>query len=208
MPPASNEEQFKFLISCIRYSNNGKVDFGEVARECGIVTKGAAAKRYERMMKAHGILPGGPPVSATSVSSTPKSSTKSTPSKKRKTKDFDDSFNEAVDDDEGLLPVKDEVKPLIIKDEEPTYGQVRDGMEGLQASVVGSISTNDSNLATGTAFNSDENAAIRELFKVEECASGSAQSLSEGLYDNPMLENAAPMKNSGMALQDSILIAD
>jgi hypothetical protein len=25
MPPASNEEQFKFLISCIRYSNNGKV---------------------------------------------------------------------------------------------------------------------------------------------------------------------------------------
>lgn len=26
MAPASNEEQFKFLISCIRYSNNGKVD--------------------------------------------------------------------------------------------------------------------------------------------------------------------------------------
>ncbi len=25
MPAASNEEQFKFLISCIRYSNNGKV---------------------------------------------------------------------------------------------------------------------------------------------------------------------------------------
>ena len=25
MAPASNEEQFKFLISCIRYSNNGKV---------------------------------------------------------------------------------------------------------------------------------------------------------------------------------------
>jgi hypothetical protein len=59
MAPASNEEQFKFLISCIRYSNNGKVsvfsdpsvqnssdcwkvDFGEVARECKIVSKGAA----------------------------------------------------------------------------------------------------------------------------------------------------------------------
>ena len=26
MAPATNEEQFKFLISCIRYSNNGKVD--------------------------------------------------------------------------------------------------------------------------------------------------------------------------------------
>lgn len=28
MAPASNEEQFKFLISCIRYSNNGKVRAG------------------------------------------------------------------------------------------------------------------------------------------------------------------------------------
>lgn len=27
MPPASNEEQFKFLISCIRWSNSGKVIF-------------------------------------------------------------------------------------------------------------------------------------------------------------------------------------
>lgn len=27
MPPASNEEQFKFLISCIRWSNSGKVTF-------------------------------------------------------------------------------------------------------------------------------------------------------------------------------------
>lgn len=59
MAPASNEEQFKFLISCIRYSNNGKVsyyallfpdltahsdqvDFEEVAKECDIVSKGAA----------------------------------------------------------------------------------------------------------------------------------------------------------------------
>ena len=28
MAPASNEEQFKFLISCIRHSNNGKVGSG------------------------------------------------------------------------------------------------------------------------------------------------------------------------------------
>lgn len=27
MPVASQEEQFKFLISCIRYSNNGKVNY-------------------------------------------------------------------------------------------------------------------------------------------------------------------------------------
>ncbi|OBT52435.1 hypothetical protein VE04_07663 [Pseudogymnoascus sp. 24MN13] len=43
MPPATNEEQFRFLISCIRWSNNGKVDFTEVAKECQVVSKGAAA---------------------------------------------------------------------------------------------------------------------------------------------------------------------
>jgi len=59
MAPASNEDQFKFLISCIRYSNNGKVgyqlipldetvsdqsqvDFDLVKDECGIISKGAA----------------------------------------------------------------------------------------------------------------------------------------------------------------------
>ena len=62
MAPASNEEQFKFLISCIRYSNNGKVrnlvystgagmlifmvDFGQVAHECKIVS-GAAYVPFE-----------------------------------------------------------------------------------------------------------------------------------------------------------------
>ena len=61
MPPATNEEQFRFLISCIRWSNNGRVDFQEVANECHVVSKGAAAKRYERMMRAHGIHPNGGP---------------------------------------------------------------------------------------------------------------------------------------------------
>lgn len=42
MPPATNEEQFRFLISCIRWSNNGRVDFQEVANECNVVSKGAA----------------------------------------------------------------------------------------------------------------------------------------------------------------------
>ncbi|GAD97999.1 predicted protein [Paecilomyces variotii No. 5] len=59
MSRVNSDEQFQFLLSCIRYSSNGKVDFGEVAKECNIVSKGAAAKRYERMMKAHGINPNG-----------------------------------------------------------------------------------------------------------------------------------------------------
>ena len=29
MPRLSNDDQFKFLISCIRYSNNGKVGWAQ-----------------------------------------------------------------------------------------------------------------------------------------------------------------------------------
>ncbi|KAI1506292.1 hypothetical protein F5X99DRAFT_415527 [Biscogniauxia marginata] len=61
MPPTDTESQFRFLISCIRHSSAGKVNFVEVANECAIISKGAAAKRYERLMKAHGIQPGGAP---------------------------------------------------------------------------------------------------------------------------------------------------
>ncbi|KAI4264933.1 MAG: hypothetical protein L6R35_007265, partial [Caloplaca aegaea] len=38
----SADEQVKFLMSCIRYSVSGKIDFEEVAKECSIVSKGAA----------------------------------------------------------------------------------------------------------------------------------------------------------------------
>ncbi|KAI9731513.1 MAG: hypothetical protein M1834_004633 [Cirrosporium novae-zelandiae] len=98
MSRASIEEQFKFLISCVRWSNGGRVDFYEVAKECGIVSKGAAtkpptshsAKRYERMMKAHGIgasIPGAFPPSTSRTSPKTKDKEKSdtrTLSKKRK----------------------------------------------------------------------------------------------------------------------------
>ncbi|KAK7948823.1 uncharacterized protein PG986_009709 [Apiospora aurea] len=52
------ESQFRFLISCIKHSNNGRVDFEAVRKECGVVTKGAAAKRFERLLKANGITGG------------------------------------------------------------------------------------------------------------------------------------------------------
>ncbi|GFG01064.1 hypothetical protein IFM5058_00283 [Aspergillus udagawae] len=53
MAPTNPDETVQFLLSCIRYSNSGKVDFNEVAKECNIVSKGAAAKRYERLIKAY-----------------------------------------------------------------------------------------------------------------------------------------------------------
>ncbi|KAK2766234.1 hypothetical protein FQN54_007750 [Arachnomyces sp. PD_36] len=59
MSRVSSEEQLHFLLNCVKHSNNGKVDFTAVAQDCGIISKGAAAKRYERMMKANGINPNG-----------------------------------------------------------------------------------------------------------------------------------------------------
>ncbi|KAK1245305.1 hypothetical protein MKX08_004934 [Trichoderma sp. CBMAI-0020] len=70
-------EQVRFLVSCIGHTTNGRVgveainsitsastdlsngllqpDFTLVAEELGIVTKAAAQKRYERMLKANGV---------------------------------------------------------------------------------------------------------------------------------------------------------
>ncbi|KAM3504567.1 hypothetical protein MY10362_003485 [Beauveria mimosiformis] len=50
-PKIEPPQNIRFLISCIRHSNGGKVDFEAVAKELGIVTKAAAAKRYERLVK-------------------------------------------------------------------------------------------------------------------------------------------------------------
>ncbi|KAG8419144.1 hypothetical protein J3459_011493 [Metarhizium acridum] len=56
MPGAQDpSEQVKFLVSCIGHTNNGRPDFAAVAEELGIVSKAAAQKRYERMLKANGV---------------------------------------------------------------------------------------------------------------------------------------------------------
>ncbi|KAL4723290.1 hypothetical protein ACLX1H_009780 [Fusarium chlamydosporum] len=48
-------DQVKFLVSCIGHTSNGRPDFQAVAEELEICSKAAAQKRYERMLKAHGI---------------------------------------------------------------------------------------------------------------------------------------------------------
>ncbi|EQL02144.1 hypothetical protein G6O67_001481 [Ophiocordyceps sinensis] len=48
-------EQIKFLVSCIHNATGGKPNFQAVADQLGIVTKAAAQKRYERLLKAHGV---------------------------------------------------------------------------------------------------------------------------------------------------------
>ncbi|PGH06053.1 hypothetical protein GX51_02644 [Blastomyces parvus] len=90
MPAATSDEQLNFLLKCVKYSSNGKVDFDQVARECNIVSKGAAAKRYERLLKANGINPNGGSTTGTDApspqepninSTTPKEATPKTPTK-------------------------------------------------------------------------------------------------------------------------------
>ncbi|KAM0805330.1 hypothetical protein BDR22DRAFT_969069 [Usnea florida] len=139
MAPASNEEQFKFLISCIRYSNNGKVDFTEVAKECGIVSKGAAAKRYERMMKANGIHQSqSGPTTPSSARDTPGPSSrrKNSPSagpsgsapssKKRKLDDYaETTSNINTDDDESPFNVKTESGETTVKAENVEPGKIK-----------------------------------------------------------------------------------
>ncbi|EXJ93709.1 hypothetical protein A1O1_02102 [Capronia coronata CBS 617.96] len=100
MSRATSDDQLKFLLSCVRHSNNGKVDFVEVAKECGVVSKGAAAKRYERLMKANGIHPSGgqvdgpPQKASTPLKQKPKDSPDKAPSaKKRKTDNANTNTN-------------------------------------------------------------------------------------------------------------------
>ncbi|OHE99234.1 hypothetical protein CORC01_05515 [Colletotrichum orchidophilum] len=49
------EGQVTFLVYCIKHSTGGKVDFQSVADDCNIVTKAAAAKRFERVLQKYGL---------------------------------------------------------------------------------------------------------------------------------------------------------
>ncbi|TGJ79451.1 hypothetical protein E0Z10_g9302 [Xylaria hypoxylon] len=103
---ADTEAQFRFLISCIRHSTSGKVDFEEVRKECEIISKGAAAKRYERLMKAHNITAGtinGIKNETKSADETKKAKSRAT--KKRKL--------EEVNEDEGDIEEPIKMEPRI-----------------------------------------------------------------------------------------------
>ncbi|VUC23350.1 unnamed protein product [Clonostachys rosea] len=52
---ADATEQVRFLVHCIGNAQNGRPDFNAVATEMGIVSKAAAQKRYERLLKQYNI---------------------------------------------------------------------------------------------------------------------------------------------------------
>ncbi|KAK6351083.1 hypothetical protein TWF718_004256 [Orbilia javanica] len=112
-PSTSADDQFLFLVSCIKNSNNGKVnsrplknirrylltriskpDFALVAKERGIVSRGAAAKRFSRLMAAHGI-------SLSNGQTSPKKGPKSPPMT-----DEDEERSEGPQDDLDVEEIK------------------------------------------------------------------------------------------------------
>ncbi|KAK3077588.1 hypothetical protein LTS18_009832 [Coniosporium uncinatum] len=61
-----SSEQVKFLVVCIKHTEGGKPDFQKVADEMGIVSKAAAGKRYERLLKTYGLTSSGQPIGSKS----------------------------------------------------------------------------------------------------------------------------------------------
>ncbi|KAI1097116.1 hypothetical protein F4804DRAFT_339528 [Jackrogersella minutella] len=129
MAPLDVDSQFKFLIVCIKHSSLGKVDFTEVAKELSIISKGAAAKRYERLMKAHGISPSG------SMKKEPKDTKEGvktrTPNKKRKLAEVDE---EAGDVEE---PIKTEIKGEVKTEESIAVKPEQDNVSGENVAMPG-----------------------------------------------------------------------
>ncbi|EGO56779.1 hypothetical protein NEUTE1DRAFT_138874 [Neurospora tetrasperma FGSC 2508] len=111
MPPKANQDvagQMNFLLTCIKHSTNGKINWTEVAEELSIVSKAAAAKRYERLLKAHDIQPPKnygsltDDVGASGASSPAKAKTPRAPrSTKRKRATATINYNEDSGNEEG-----------------------------------------------------------------------------------------------------------
>ncbi|KAF4971389.1 hypothetical protein FZEAL_9871 [Fusarium zealandicum] len=126
-------DQVKFLVSCIGHTSNGRPDFQAVADELDIVTKAAAQKRYERMLKAHNISrPGGAAAGGEGAKATdgvPSTPTK-TPTKRKAKADGGGSAKKRTpkakakkesEDEEEAKPKKGKKEPLK-KEEEAESG--------------------------------------------------------------------------------------
>ncbi|KXX81210.1 hypothetical protein MMYC01_201376 [Madurella mycetomatis] len=173
MPALDTEAQFKFLLCCIKHSTAGKVtpapfypsstathheqfqvNFNEVASELGIISKAAAAKRYERLLKSHDITVSTPRKSGKCAASgkgkdenendsEPKE-VKTPASRKRKRGQASTAAKDDEDEDEYDTPVKNEKgtvkKEKGLKKEEDASGDVKVKKEAAAANVVDYIS--------------------------------------------------------------------
>ncbi|KAI0131227.1 hypothetical protein F4814DRAFT_445368 [Daldinia grandis] len=137
MPALDVDSQFKFLIVCIKHSTAGKIDFTEVAKECEIVTKGAAAKRYERLMKAHGIGTAGGAGGVKKESKDSKDGVKTRTPKKRKLAAVDEYAGDADE------PVKTEIKGEVKTEDSIAVKAEQENGCGATAAVSGVAPVNE-----------------------------------------------------------------
>ncbi|KAL8950002.1 MAG: hypothetical protein Q9183_007557, partial [Haloplaca sp. 2 TL-2023] len=101
------------------------IDFEAVAGECGIVSKGAAAKRYERLLKAHNIVPAAQisPRDASVASAkrtkaaVPAKNVKAAAEKKRKQIEGENPNNDS-EDSEDISPLAGKKKRVKIEKKE------------------------------------------------------------------------------------------
>ncbi|KAI9158485.1 hypothetical protein HJFPF1_06480 [Paramyrothecium foliicola] len=108
-------DQVRFLVECIRHTANGRPDFAAVAGELGIVSKAAAQKRYERMLKANNVGSKPAAKSSNDEEETPKAkrTAKATPTKRKAPAKNGRASKKAKVEDDSESDVKDKkpVKP-------------------------------------------------------------------------------------------------
>ncbi|CAG9944360.1 unnamed protein product [Clonostachys rosea f. rosea IK726] len=130
---ADATEQVRFLVHCIGNAQNGRPDFNAVATEMGIVSKAAAQKRYERLLKQYNITRKPNQASATTngdSESTPKKTSpkkraapagvNGSPTKKRAGRGVK---KEETDEDEDKPPKTRSPRGAAAQKAEATFGE-------------------------------------------------------------------------------------
>ena len=171
-----------------------------------------SAKRYERMMKAHGIHPTNPSAPELSAPTKPKDTAKMEALKKRKLEQFADVPSAAIDDDEGLGRVKNEIGAVPIKDEPNAGGMVYATPEAsqypvLQGNCSGVVGNGGYGSADANAFNEFmQSGAFGQTFVRTDPAPPTFHLAGEqSVFGNLM--NGGP-KGSPRTANEIILIAD
>ncbi|KAM0427334.1 hypothetical protein ACHAPT_007769 [Fusarium lateritium] len=118
-------DQVKFLVSCIGHTSNGRPDFQAVANELDIVSKAAAQKRYERMLKAHGISRPGA-LAGDSAPTTPvKRKAKAEGAGSAKKKPARGKAKKESDEDEDAKPKRGKQQDKVKKEEDSDFAESR-----------------------------------------------------------------------------------
>ena len=200
-----------------------QVLFGEVSYSNSLTLY--SAKRYERMMKAHGIHETQTSTRNTPITSRPKAQPVS--SKKRKIVETSDDGNHVADDDEGVAPVvKPEPASTIIKSEPAAADNGASAMDTKEQIQVLEIKPTDAMIkdepvivdhgttmeATLQTDGTDESTLFHDFLQAE--ALGPRYSIGQISLHEPLDQHGSsamaslPRDVNGATMQETILIAD